>query len=59
MLLVGIVVAASAVYAGWRVYEAFRAPDDPCRGCQGCALRDAQRKVAARKKNCEKFGGTK
>ena len=59
LLLVGLVVAASAVYAGWRFYEAIRQTDDPCKGCQGCALREEKRKIEARKKNCEKFGRTK
>lgn len=58
-VLVIAVVAAAFGYAGFRLYEAIRQPDNPCRHCQGCALSDAKRKIEASKKSCEKFGGTK
>lgn len=58
-VIVVAAVASAVGYAGIRIVEAFRAPHDPCSGCQGCALSKAKRKVEARKKNCEKFGRTK
>ena len=53
-LRVYLIILLAASYAAWRVYKALKAANDPCHGCEGCALRDIKRK-----KDCEKFGGKK
>lgn len=54
IIFVYIIIALSVSYIVWRVYKAIRADDNPCRGCDGCALRDIKNK-----KDCEKFGRKK
>lgn len=44
------VLAAAVAYAAWRIYRVLSEADDPCKGCEGCALK---------KKSGEKFGCSK
>lgn len=46
LLLVFIIIGLSIGYAGWRVYRALTAKNDPCAGCSGCALSAQMRKKA-------------
>ena len=41
-----LVLFGASGYASWRVYEAFRNGEAPCKGCE-------------LKKNCKKFGSIK
>ena len=56
-----VVVIAASVYAAWRIREAVINANDPCRGCQGCALKDAKSRnqPCEKKKEAEKFGRKK
>jgi hypothetical protein len=38
-ILVIILLIAAVSYAAWRVYKAFQPDNDPCAGCEGCALK--------------------
>ena len=46
VFLTAIIVLGALGYASWRIYDAFRADGDPCKGCE-------------MKKNCKKFGQSK
>ena len=60
-VIVFVVLAAAVGYAAWHTYKAFKQPDDPCAGCDGCALKELkqQNKTACDKKLHKKFGSTK
>jgi len=45
--LVIIILVASAIYAGWWIFNVIRHAKDPCGGCEGCQLKDL--------KNCPKY----
>ena len=44
-----LLVAAAIAYAAWRVIQAVKAAGDPCRGCAGCALKDARKRNSSKK----------
>ena len=46
LILTAIILFLALGYAFWRIYDAFRADGDPCKGCE-------------LKKNCKKFGQSK
>ena len=39
MLLVIFIVLLSVAYAFWLIYQAILQRNDPCYGCEGCALK--------------------
>ena len=47
-----LIVATACVYAGWRVYGAFKRASDPCYGCAGCSLKAQIRR--AEKEKCDR-----
>ncbi len=47
IVLTILILAAAVGYAARRIYKTLTGEDDPCQGCQGCALK---------KKSGEKFG---
>ena len=47
LVILVLVLSASISYACYRVWLAWKQPDDPCAGCDGCPLKD-------RKKHCDK-----
>ena len=53
--IVIMVIAIAAGYAVWRVYKVLAEKDQPCCGCEGCALKNQ----GCNKKTCEKFGQSK
>jgi hypothetical protein len=46
LFLTAVILILALTYASWRIYDAFRANGDPCKGCE-------------LKKNCKKFGQSK
>lgn len=61
-IAVAIVLALSLAYAVYRLRQTYRQANDPCAGCEGCALKNAGK---ARKEGCQekkvgkKFGSLK
>ena len=51
-IILGAVLVLAVTYAGWRIYRALRHANDPCYGCEGCALKDL--KQQAKTKKCPK-----
>ncbi|MBQ6378820.1 MAG: FeoB-associated Cys-rich membrane protein [Prevotella sp.] len=47
-----IIIALAVGYAAWRGYRAFRRANDPCYGCSGCALKEAQKAACKKKADC-------
>ena len=54
IFIVYTIIFLCAAYALWRIYTAVHRTDDPCSGCEGCALKEIKQK-----KDCEKFGRKK
>ncbi|MBP5800078.1 MAG: hypothetical protein J6W43_09255 [Prevotella sp.] len=48
--LVILILIASAVYAGWWIFNAIRRASDPCCGCEGCQLKELKQ----HSKHCSK-----
>lgn len=42
-IIIAIVVAACIGYLAYRLHEAVKASDDPCRNCAGCALKNKRK----------------
>ncbi len=60
-LIVIVAVALSVAYLLYRLWKALTSVNDPCQGCDGCALRDEMRSRRRsaflqnhKKKPCEK-----
>jgi hypothetical protein len=49
-IIIGIIIAAAIIYAGYRVFVAIRSAGDPCYGCSGCALHEQMLKKQGKKK---------
>ncbi|MBR1546193.1 MAG: FeoB-associated Cys-rich membrane protein [Prevotella sp.] len=39
IFLVILILMLAIGYAAWRIYKSLTAPSDPCKGCDGCALK--------------------
>ena len=64
-IIVIIIVGLSACYLGLHIWRSLTGADDPCKGCEGCALRDRKKSInpsdlenppCKDKKMKEKFG---
>lgn len=56
-VIVAVVVGLSVIYLAYRLWRAIGAANDPCRGCEGCALRDEMRQrrgTKHKKTRCDK-----
>jgi len=51
-LIIIIVLAAAIGYAAWRIYLAIRHANDPCYGCEGCALKELKQQSRGKKTPC-------
>ena len=51
-IILGAILVLAVAYAAWRIYRAIRHANDPCYGCEGCALKDL--KQQAKTKKCPK-----
>ncbi|MBP5777672.1 MAG: FeoB-associated Cys-rich membrane protein [Prevotella sp.] len=51
-LLTYLILIAAMGYALWRGYLAIRQNNDPCYGCSGCALKEAQKRAIRKKADC-------
>jgi hypothetical protein len=51
-LITYLILALAVGYALWRGYQAFRQSSDPCYGCSGCALKEAQKRAIRKKADC-------
>ncbi|MBR0166114.1 MAG: FeoB-associated Cys-rich membrane protein [Prevotella sp.] len=51
-LLTYLILALAVAYALWRAYVAIRQSSDPCYGCSGCALKEAQKAARKKKADC-------
>ena len=53
--IVIVIIALSVAYAVWRVYRFLQtSAEDPCAGCQGCALKELKRQKGENKHCTEK-----
>ena len=48
-IVIAIILLLCVGYAAYRIYRAVKRANDPCYGCEGCALRDQMKK-----KTCDK-----
>lgn len=48
-VVIAVAVAVAVAYAGWRIYRALKHADDPCYGCEGCALKAAKQRHQTKK----------
>lgn len=48
-VVIGVVVALAVTYMAWRIYHIIRHSNDPCYGCEGCALKEMKRKEKVKK----------
>ncbi|MBR3470999.1 MAG: FeoB-associated Cys-rich membrane protein [Prevotella sp.] len=53
LILVCAVLTLAVAYAVYRIYQSFLHANDPCRGCDGCALKDMKRRARKQKTPCE------
>ena len=58
--IVFAVLVAAVGYAAWHIYGTLKGHNDPCAGCDGCALKDLKQRNPAMcdKKPVKKFGHT-
>jgi hypothetical protein len=54
-IAVALCIAAAIAYASWRMHKSLKKTNEPCCGCEGCALKNQ----CCDKKTCEKFGHVK
>ncbi len=56
--LAAAIVLLSVAYAAWRVYLLLTSRQNPCDGCEGCALKGSKTRKEGcdKKKEAEKFG---
>ena len=48
-IILAIILVLCTGYAAFRIYKAIEHANDPCYGCEGCALREQMKK-----KQCDK-----
>ena len=53
IIIVFIILSLSLCYIGYRVYKSFSGGGDPCKGCNGCAIK-AKQEACIHRKKCEK-----
>ena len=53
IIIVFIILSLSLCYIGYRVYKSFSGGGDPCKGCNGCAIK-ANQEACIHREKCEK-----
>ena len=48
-IILGAVLVLAVTYAGWRIYRTLSHANDPCCGCEGCAMKDLKQQAKAKK----------
>ncbi|MBR5326749.1 MAG: FeoB-associated Cys-rich membrane protein [Prevotella sp.] len=51
-LLTYLILIAAVGYALWRAYRTIQQKSDPCCGCSGCPLKEAQKCDCKKKADC-------
>ena len=53
LVIVFVVLSSAVGYASYRIWQTLLHVGDPCRGCEGCALKDVKRADKRKRGQCE------
>lgn len=51
-IIVTVIIIVAMIYAAVAIYRTVTAAGDPCRGCDGCRLKEQILKTRAEKESC-------